>query len=307
MIPQLSKCINSLWSSSKNIVDLSVIVVSENSLKYKYVDKLNITKLISASKQSGFANINNVAIETSINTLKPDYFLLINDDAWVKYNFFNSFTKIKNLKKLDVIIPLVYKSDMKTIDSFGLEYFSSGYAATVHNKNTESKLFSGSLVLIKSSLLRKTKKIYGFYFNPIFYYYYEDVELSLRFINLKARITQDPTLIGYHINSCSSDEMGSFKFFYSYRNIIWLIIISWPFSTIIKNLLRILIVQFAILLYLTLSFGIKLYPRILYNTSLNIKKLLLARKFSLSKHTSDYDFIRILDSRMFRTKKGIYI
>lgn len=306
VLPFLKICALSLKAASAEMVDLDMIIVSEVKSARKRIASLGHIHFLYAEENVGFAGMNNVAIDEALEKYSPDYVLLINDDARVKKNFFKILLKTTKNKNSDVIIPLVYK-ESGGIDSFGAEYFSSGFARNSVKINTPTTIAPANCVFYKVSLLKRMKKTFGFYFNPILKFYFEDVELSVRVSSLGANIIKVKNLIAYHFGSLTSIKKSYFRTFYSYRNVIWLIIIGWPLRVILKNIVKIGLVQGFAAIKGTWHFGPGLYLKVIWSTLINLDKLLSLRKVTLGGYANDFKFENLLSPYMYRTQKGIYV
>lgn len=306
-LPLILSCIKSLEIKGLNTILLNTIIVSNRKNNSANINFLKISKKLFVNKNIGYGEMNNIAIETAIKIYNPDYILFINDDARVDKSFFKTLLNILAAEDPDIIIPLVYNNNDNNIDSFGLKYYSSGYSSTVKNLTDKSGFASGSLFIVKKLFLDQMKKSYGFYFNPIYYYYFEDLEFSIRANGLCAEIKQYHNLTGYHLGSRSTNYSESFKYFYTYRNLIWVIISTWPTNIIIKNIIKIIILQTVIFIMLTVKFGFCIYFKIFRETLQNIKILLSLRENILNRYNQNFDFNKLLDKRIICTKKNICI
>ncbi len=306
--PYLSKCISSLYDSAKLAeVKIFIIVVTENRNPVIGSLRRQIGKLLSIGRKVGFAKMNNFAIKKSLGLDKSDYYLLINDDAWVDKFFFKVFKDKVKGKDPDIFVPLIYASDGKEIDSFGIEYFTSGYARNALSFDIETTLAPAACVLIKSSFLRKMKRLYGFYFNEILHSYLEDVELSIRAKALGGKIVKERKMKAYHVGSLSFGKKSYFVMYQTYRNILWLILLTWPFKNILKNILSIILVQGWVMYYSTRTWGPKLYLKVVWETFGKLPKLLALRKRILSCYSKDFNFQMLFSKYAFRTYHGITI
>ena len=307
VLTYLRKCLDSLRKSSElSKVELRVLVVADSSsVKNPFRSKIDL--FLYSGEKPGFAQMNNIGIDEALKTFSPDYILLINDDARVDESFFSVFLKTISDTKGDIIVPLVFDYKGKKIDSFGAEYFSSGFARNSVKINTPTTIAPANCVFYKASLLKRIKKTFGFYFNPILKFYFEDVELSVRASSLGANIIKVQDLIAYHFGSLTSIKKSYFRTFYSYRNVIWLIIIGWPWRVIFKNIVKIKLVQGFAALKGTWHFGPGLYLKAIWLTLLNFKTLLSIRKTTLNGYDDDFEFESILNRHMYRTLKGFYV
>ena len=303
VLTYLRKCIDSLRKSSElSKVELRVLVVVDSS-SVKNPFKSEIDLFLYAGEKPGFAQMNNIGIEEALKTFPPDYILLINDDAWVENNFFTRLIKILKYSKPELICPLVYKGTSSKIDSFGTEYFRSGYAKSAEELNIETTLAPAACLLVKASFLRRVKNVYGFYFNPIFHSYYEDTEFSIRTLMIGGVIKKDVKLVARHFGSLSFGKHSSKVIYYSLRNLVWVIILTWPSRFIFRHFLKIAFIQALFFLEF-----FQIYLRIFVDTLKNLKQLLVIRGQIVPKYSKDIDFGTLLSRYTFRTRRlGILI
>lgn len=302
----LARCIASLRQQTKLEVR---ILLSTNSTHFlanvkpiRYIDKIFVCK-----PTDGFSTLNNVAIDFGEQVYKPDYFLLINDDAFIKSDFFFKLENFFHRNATDIIIPCIYDIENKVIDSYGVEYFRSGYAknSTIFSQNTT--LATAGCVIFSAKILKKVKKKYGTYFNSLLHFYLEDVELSIRMAMIKAKYYKDNSLKVYHQVSASSGRKSKFTMYQTYRNILWVIILTWPVKNILRHLSSILLVQAWVFVWSTYRFGPVMYIEIVFDTITNLKKLLDMRKKYLAAYEKSINFEDILSHLTFRTYHGIKI
>lgn len=304
MLPYLSKCVSSLKESSDEVVDLVTTVVSDNRKGRQVTLHLELDNYYLVNKNTGFSQMNNVAISEAISIYKPDYILLINDDAWVAKDFFQEFVKSIKHKQPDVIIPLVLNSKGNEIDSFGAEYFLSGFAKTANDTDLFTSIAPASCLLITSTCIKKIKKRYGYVFNPILFFYLEDVEFSIRAQAINTELFKNQDLIAYHGGSKTARDKSYFKIYHAYRNVIWLIMLTWPPRIIIKNIFAILKVQGIAFIKSTARFGLLIYPRMVMSTVQNLTKLLKLRETTMKGYNDDFQFESLFSQYLFRKKDG---
>jgi len=286
---------------------LTIVVVSNNPHSRKLLKETRVDTVYPVDTSFGFSQSNNKAIEESVKLYDSDYYLFINDDAWVETDFFRVLQRIIHEKHPDVVIPLMLKNKSNNIDSFGVEYFTSGYAKNSIFNDVKTTLASAGCVCIKTSFLEKIKQTYGFYFNPILDYYLEDVELSIRASAIGGMFVKERLLVARHQGSVTSGKKSYFSMYHTYRNIIWVIILTWPIPVIVKNLPKILLVHGWTVLYAAWRFGPLMYVRIYFDTILNGKALLEYRKKTLSSYPKSFRFETLFSSYAFRTYKNVTI
>lgn len=307
VLPALNKCIRSLRSSANFAkVAIMTVVVTENSKSDSGKIK-DIDLFIRSNTKKGFGFMNNLAIKTTWKSFPADYYLLINDDAWLDKNFFREFSKITTGSyNPDIIIPLIYLgAGHKELDAYGIEYLKSGLPLNARSKNIETQLFPAAALLLKKKFIEKVIRRFGFLFNTILFYYLEDVELSIRFWSLDPKVMKSSRLIVNHIgqNTTKTANQQNFVNYYSFRNMLWVIIISWPRKIIIKNILKVLIIQ-SWLLFSKYKFKTIFWNMaILIDTGLNIFSLMKYRSLTIAKYPKNFNFENVFSEHFFYTRK----
>ncbi len=267
-------------------------------------------KFVKSAPAAGFAELNNAALQSlehyffSEKISQPNFLLLLNDDARVDLNFFGVLQKLEARVGVpaDIYAPMIFDAkNHNEIDSFGVEYFRSGYAKNCRSNYVQTTLATAGCELIRWTLVQKVEKSYGFFFNQLYFYYLEDVDLALRVVMIGGKIKKTPELIAFHHGSMTSGgKRNSFSLFYTYRNILWVIICCWPTSVIIRNLPNILLVQLWMIIYSSATCGILTYPHLLAQTVLSLSNLLKARRRIQSAYTVK-NFGQFLSPFSFRT------
>lgn len=298
----LAQCIDTLKHQTLQ-PQYKTIVVSHSSPTQKIKKKFNSVKFIHADPSMGFGEMNNLAFEQVLET-DAEWVMLLNDDAFLDHNFFKLFSQSRLVRtQADFVVPLVFSARQRTeVDNFGVEYFRSGYAKNNRDLEIQTHLASAGCVLIRKDFLKKMIRIYGFLFNPLYYYYLEDVDFSLRAAMLGGNIMKDKQLIAYHYGSTSSGgTKNTFSLYHTYRNVIWVIICCWPFQVILRNFFNILIVQLWMMMYGTWTNGVFTYPQILWQTCMKLPQLLEYRKRTVSKYSSTVKLYGVFSPYSFRT------
>lgn len=298
----LKRCINSILRSAK-VADIKILIYIVTDNEKLRVDLLgiNIDNFIYVSSHLGFSTKNNIGIQEILSFYTPDFFLIINDDAWLRSDFFNKFL---GFCAYDIVNPIVYREDRISIDSFGVEYFLSGYAKNAHDLKTITQLATASCMLVKTRTLNKIYRNFGFYFNDLLYYYLEDVEFSIRALSVGAKVYKSEKMIAYHYGSLTSGKKSYFTMYQTYRNIIWVILMTWPTAIIMQQILNILVVQLWVLYISVLKFGPLLYLRILVDTIKNLRILLKYRRIIQQGYIKNFKFPEIFSELAFRTYHG---
>lgn len=302
----LARCIASLRQQTNLEIK---ILLSTNSTHFlanvkplRYIDKIFVCK-----PTDGFSTLNNVAIDFGEQAYKPDYFLLINDDAFIRSDFFFMLENFFRSNAIDIIVPCIYDIENKVIDSYGVEYFKSGYAKNSTVFSQKTTLATAGCVIFSAKILKKVKEKYGTYFNSLLHFYLEDVELSIRMAMIKAKFYKEDSLKVYHQVSASSGRKSKFTMYQTYRNILWVIILTWPVKNILRHLASILLVQAWAFFWSTYRFGPVMYMEIVFDTMRNFTRLKNMRKKYLAAYEKSIDFEDILSPLTFRTYHGIKV
>ncbi len=312
----LRKSVLSLVRAAQKKIQLNIIINTEYPIKTHPGFSRYISHIQKAIPHSGYALRHNQAIEFALQNYTSDYLLLINDDAWVVPNFFTELIKMKKkadknrlgsktlMGQLDLIAPKIISGNGPVLDSFGVEYFKSGYAKNNISSQTPTQLASAACLLIHVNLLKKLKRKFGFYFNEILEWYIEDVELSIRARSIGATIAKNKNMMAHHIGNFTSGKKSFFCIFQTYRNLIWVIWMTWPTKVILRNLPNILLFQVLAIVYSLIHYGPQLYLKIVYQTVLHFLELLRQRQKIISAYPKSFDFSTLLSPVAFRAYHG---
>lgn len=244
---QLKTTIKSIVKNEKapSILEKIIIVDNSGNLTLSQLPKSKDVKIqiINNEKNLGFA----MAVNKGIGESKSYFSLILNDDIVLDKKFLKNMLKaIKANNKIKVFFPLVLNASGKTIESLGLEYNLSGKAKNIKNgqplsKNlpTESKEIWGAPASAIAINTKTFKKIGGF--DPDFFAYIEDVDLSLRLQEKKIKIFLVPQAICYHTGGETSKKIPYLRSYMGFRNWLFIIIKHYPLKTIIFYLPQIVI------------------------------------------------------------------
>lgn len=251
--------------------------------------------------------MNNIAIDYCIEKYSSDYILLLNDDAFLSSNFFSVLKQQIDTSTFDILSPLIMTPNGELIDSFGIEYFKSGYAKNSNLIWVRTTMATGACMIIKSSFLIKMKSQYGYLFNPLLYFYLEDVDFSLRALMIDARISKYKYLRAYHYGSATTGKKSFFTMYQTYRNVLWILIMDWPLIQLFRHSPSIIIVQMWMMLCSLVVFGPQLHMKLLVDTFLHLPKLLGYRNENLSSYLNKELFANVISKESFRTYNNISI
>ncbi len=317
-VPNLKKAVRSVSSITKYLGKTSIKICTDaqdhTGVKHPHLFGRESIEIIPVRSPAGFSTLNNAGLDkialNSKHLATDSYVLFLNDDALLATDFGLELRKLllkSGRKTPDVIVPIVFEEDEKVIDSYGVEYFTSGYAKNSRSLDLPTSLASASCLLVKLSFIQKMKRAYGFYFNPIYFFYLEDVDFMLRAFMLGAKVHKLPTLRAYHKGSSTSGKRSRFTMHHTYRNILWLIFCTWPVTVILSHLASIILVQGWVLLYSTWKFGPLMYLQLLGETFINFPILALYRKKTLGGYGRKQSFEKAFSPFAFRTYHNVTI
>lgn len=206
----------------ENSSNIEIVIVDNNSkdssidIINSFKSKLNIT-LKKMEKNTGFAYSCNIGAKLA----KGEFIFITNQDIVFPHDF---FTKLELLYQelyngIEIIISPAIVFENGRIHYFGakIHYLGFSYTPELNKKLPLKKIvkttyrFSGGSVFLKKDLFLN---INGF--DPFFFMYYEDTDLSLRLMRKQYPIytTNDPYLIHQKHDWTISD----FRYFFLERN-----------------------------------------------------------------------------------------
>jgi len=203
---------------------------TDNSLVVanKYSALMNIN-IISLDKNNGFAQANNIGIKSAMSD-ESDYILTLNNDLVLDQNCIEHLNDTINISnnKYDIFqILMLNYFDRNIIDAAGIYFDKHFYASQIGYKkdieylnevNCEIQGACAGAAAYSKKALNAIKDTNGDYFNPIFFAYYEDVDLALRFIKSEYKTYLVKNSIIYHIHSGTGIDNSPFKTYYLTRN-----------------------------------------------------------------------------------------
>lgn len=195
----IRKCLSSLINSS---AEVKIIVVDNNSTD----STLQIIRsefpeisLIESKTNNGFAAANNIGIKLALQN-NPEYFFLLNQDAWVEKNTIQELITISsNNSSYGIISPVHLNGSYTDLDIKFANYLApqecAGFLSDLYlNKLKdiyEAVFVNAAAWLITSDCIKRTG-----IFDPLFFFYGEDSNYLQRakFHGLKIGITTRCTI-----------------------------------------------------------------------------------------------------------------
>ncbi len=213
------ECIKSLKESIYN--NLKIVLVDNNSqdgsvdqLEQEYIND-KTTHIICNKQNYGFARGINVGIKYALHN-NADFAFLLNNDAIVdKDCISNLVTTVSSDDRIAAAAPLIYYYNSKDVIWQGRTYFS--FLRTGTQSPDKSKLIKnypkelhevnfvgGCAVIIRCQIFEKSGL-----FDPVFFFYGEDVDFSLRVRHIGYKLIIVPSAKAWHKITNIAQERSS--------------------------------------------------------------------------------------------------
>jgi len=303
----LDACLSSILNQNVD-EDFEVLLVDNGSTdeSSRYVkEKFPSVEVVQLGKNYGFAEGNNRAL----NYAQGEYLVFVNTDTkaeagWLK-SLVNAAEEHPEYQILcSIQLPSQEKNKIRTLNAFG-DSTPSPYESD--SPITGSLFASGACFLIKRSWVQKL----GYLFDPYYFFYAEDIELSLRTILIGGQIGYVQASRIHHYtggSGLSSAKTAS----YATRNLL----LTYYKLFRLSNFLRIFLVRIVYLLTRFLARGQQLENNIgMVNGTLRFLGTFLhytryRKAFAQQKKRDDsFIFERFLYKRRIENsflKKGLY-
>ena len=235
----LHGCLSSILKQDTG-EDFEVLLVDNGSTdgSVQYVGKrLPNVKIVQLGKNYGFAEGNNKAL----NYAQGDYLVFVNTDTKAEAGWLKGLIRAADERPdyqilCSIQLPSQEKNRIRTLNVFG-DSTPSPYES--NSAVTDSVFASGASFLIKRSWVQKL----GYLFDPYYFFYAEDIELSLRTVLLGGKIGYVRDSRIYHCiggTGLSSAKMSS----YATRNLLF----TYYKLLHLNNFFRIFLVRIAYLI-----------------------------------------------------------
>lgn len=209
---------------------LNIVEYTETEIKsLENYDSNNDLIIIKNDKNYGFAEGNNIGIRYALNTLNPDYILLLNNDTVVDKEFLKEIVEVaKTNPKIGFVGPKIYYYDFngdKNVINFAGSKLSLWNGKTHHiglnevdfgqyNKVKKVDYAEGSCLLVKARIIEKIGLIDKSYFM-----YWEENDWCMRGYKKGYESFYAPKSKIWH--KVSSSDISGIKNYYMTRNRIW--------------------------------------------------------------------------------------
>ena len=180
----LRNCLSSILGQDAG-EDFEVLLVDNGSTdgSVQYVEKnFPSAKVVELGKNYGFAEGNNKAL----NYAQGEYLVFVNTDTRAEAGWLKSLVRVADEHPeyqilCSIQIPSQERNRIRTLNAFG-DATLSPYESD--STVTDSVFASGACFLIRRSWIEKL----GYLFDPYYFFYAEDIELSLRTVLLGGQI-----------------------------------------------------------------------------------------------------------------------
>jgi len=210
--------------------------------KADYQDLNRSTVIIENDKNYGFAGGNNVGMRFSLDFLKSDYSLLLNNDTTVEKDFLSEL--VNEAQKHDdagSFQSLLLSPDGKTIDSLGQELLSyrahdKGMGCAYEGKMSVNEIFGpcAASALYKNTVLEEVGV-----FDEKFFVIFEDLDLSWRMRLKGQKSFLVPKSVVYHKRGISGEKASDRMGYYLSRNWMIILLMYYPLNGfLIKTILK---------------------------------------------------------------------
>lgn len=186
--------------------------------------------LIQNKENLGFAEGGDVGIRHALADKKTDAVLLLNNDTAVEPNFLQEMASCLT-NHADMVAPRIMDcGDHNKIDNLGIVLMSSGLPFNRLDERQPLFCPSGGCALYSRKMLEAVKTCSpsftkegagGWFFDPLFYAYVEDLDLGFRARILGFKANYAPKAIIYHKGSAATSKLSDFALYHTYRNLLW--------------------------------------------------------------------------------------
>jgi hypothetical protein len=198
--------------------DIVVVDNASNDGTVKFLQsKYPEIKIIKNNRNLGFGRANNKAFRKY-----PDYefYALLNNDMDVEPDWLSKLVKtISEDSRIAAVGPKIlysFKVDGRQVVNSAGMYVNKNYLgmdrycglpnSEEYNVQEEVSALSGGAVVLKREALEDVG-----YFNPLMYFYYEDVDLSLRLRDSKWKLIYNGKAVVYHDHMATAKSWKKFR------------------------------------------------------------------------------------------------
>lgn len=273
----IKKCLDSLENQS--ISPDQIIIVDNNSTDNTAAlckrDNIGI-EYIKNNSNTGFSFANNQGILKA----NSEWILCLNSDVILESDFIEKFKETIPSLPLNTggVNPKVFNQDKKTIYANGLyiDCFRRFFTDTADYKDLKAIWGSNAAAAFYKKEMLDDIKFEDEYFDNLFFFLVEDVDLSWRAKNLNWKFFHAPKIICYHTGNCSNHP-DKYRSFLSFRNRYYLLLKNESLTNFIKDF--IFIFPYDLIRNIYMLFSNKLWFLAVCDIIKNYKVIRKKRKF----------------------------
>ncbi len=242
----LSRIRNTLSSETRaqqrcDVAVFTILVINgvphdKERFVHKFFSKLPASGLVSGTNR-GFSQAVNDGILYAQAKFDPDWYFILNDDAELHSNFFERLHDVLRRQDIDAVTCKVL-TPRGEVESVGLRYLPTGLAfpRKTDISSKDKPIFSGTCVLLSRKRVEKELDRHGYVFNPLYFAYAEDLELSLRILHDGGNIFISNEALVTHEGSQTAKRGSYFQLYHGYRNLVLTVLLMWPRSAVLRHL-----------------------------------------------------------------------
>ncbi len=160
------------------------------------------------------SNLGYVGVNSCLEKIKGKYIFILNNDLEMKKNCLKKLVEvIEKDNSIGVVAPKFINYFDKKIESSGTWVSRSFYTGHYSNPN-EKKIIKEipylGIELIRTNIAKK----FGYIYDPTYFIYAEDLDLSLRFRLLGYKTVYVPEAVIYHMHAVTTKKSKSYKMTY---------------------------------------------------------------------------------------------
>lgn len=204
----IEKCISSLVKVNypKNRYEIIVVDNSSTDKSLSIIKKFLKVKLIQNKENIGYVGVN-----SCLKIVKGKYLFILNNDLEMERDCLkNAVEVIEKDDKIGVVAPKFINYFNRKLKSSGTwisrAFYNGHYYDPKEKERIKETPYLG-IELVRTSIVKK----FGYIYDPDYFIYAEDLDLSLRFRLLGYKTIFVPSAIIYHMHAITTKKDKSYK------------------------------------------------------------------------------------------------
>jgi GT2 family glycosyltransferase len=201
-------CLSSLTKVDypKNRYEIIVVDNASTDKSISIIKSFQRVKLIQNKCNMGYVGVN-----SCLNKVKGKYIFILNNDLEMEKNCIKNLVKIiEKDKTIGVVVPKFINFYNRKIESSGTwvsRAFYNGHYTDSNEKPAVKEIPYLGIEMVRSDILKK----FGYIYDPDYFIYAEDLDLSLRFRLLGYKTVFVPDAVVYHMHAATTKKSKSYK------------------------------------------------------------------------------------------------